>query len=239
MPEFNTTLVIAILGITAVMAYGLSTKKTDLSGALTGGCIAIILFVTIEWVGISMFLTFFLLGSFASKWKYNKKVRSGLAQEDKGRRTAVHAYSNASAAALYSIFVFFSYHDIAVIMVAGVFATALSDTLSSEIGNVTGSVYYNIRTLHKDTEGKDGVISPEGTLVGAAGSFLIAFNYLIFAHNVMGLFIIGISGFFGNLLDSILGASLQTSGKLNNHQVNLIATASGGLLSGLIYWMLV
>ena len=75
----------------------------------------------------------------------------------------------------------------------------------------------------------------EGLLSGIIGSALIAFGTLLFRTDAASIAILIFAGLAGNLTDSILGASLQRKGYLDNHLVNFFATLSGALLSGLAY----
>ncbi|MCK5704029.1 MAG: DUF92 domain-containing protein, partial [Cyclobacteriaceae bacterium] len=49
------------------------------------------------------------------------------------------------------------------------------------------------------------------------------------------MLIITVSGFSGNILDSVLGATLQQNGYINNHQVNFLATLFGSLFCLLLF----
>jgi uncharacterized membrane protein len=72
----------------------------------------------------------------------------------------------------------------------------------------------------------------EGLLAGIVGSTLPLLHIpMIFLANWKLFAIIALAGFLGNLVDSILGATLQHRGALSNHDVNFWATASGALFS--------
>ncbi len=229
-----------LIGILIIMAYGLVSGKTDWTGSLSGGVIATLIYYSVGIPGLIYFLVFFIIGSQASKWKYGQKVKLGLAQENKGKRTWVHALSNAGAAAFFALLALIGFSkELAHLAMACVFATATSDTLSSEIGNIAGRQFYNILTFKNDQRGKDGAVSAEGLAAGLLGSLLISLLYLLFTIDWSGFVIVFFIGIVANVLDSVLGATLQQRHYLNNHSVNLVSTtfaAIGGLICyGLLY----
>ena len=119
--------------------------------------------------------------------------------------------------------------DILIWMIIASFVGACSDTFSSELGNLYGKTYFNIISLKGDKRGKDGVISFAGLGFGVIGSMIIASVSLFVFHELQITLMITLAGILGNLIDSILGATLQQKGYLNNHQVNFFATLSSSL----------
>ncbi len=235
---FLETIFITI-GILLVMGYGYKAQKTDWTGSISGGVIALLIYFSIGIPGLIYFLVFFIVGSQASKWKYQQKVELGVAQENKAKRKWVHAFSNAGPAALLALLTFIGFsNELAHIAIACTFATALSDTLSSELGNILGKQFYNILTFETDKRGEDGVISAEGSIAGGVGSLLIALLYLIFTFDWMGFMIVFFMGIGSNLIDSVLGATLQRQHYLNNHLVNLLSTFLAGVGGILLYLLL-
>ena len=215
--------------------YGWLSNKITLSGALAGGIIAWLIFMGGSWACLSLLFVFFFAGSFVSSWKYQQKEYLKLAQENQGKRSAIHALANGGFAGLCGLFsmYFYAKADMFNLMLASSLAVACSDTFSSELGNIYGKKYFNMLTLKIEMRGLDGVISKEGTLWGLAGSFLIAATYTLFIHSMLDFYIIFFSGIVGNLFDSLLGATLQRQGLMNNHSVNFFSTSFGGLLAGL------
>jgi uncharacterized protein (TIGR00297 family) len=196
-----------------------------------------LIFIAAGWTGIAFLALFFLLGTFATSWKRRQKENAGMAQEVGGLRKTGQVMANAGIGGLLGLLALFfpQEKDFLTFLMAGAFSSATADTLSSELGTVYGKKFYNILTLKKDQKGLDGVISLEGTLFGLAGSLLIAVIYSI-GYGVDERFIwIAVAGTIGNLLDSVLGATLERKGVIPNDVVNFLNTLVAALFLLVIY----
>ena len=158
------------------------------------------------------------------------------------------------------------------IVVLGSIACCNGDTWSSEIGVAIGTRTPRlITTLKKVPIGTNGAISLIGTVASIFGGLLIGIVYYLTltAINLVGgfagrfpaqwpLILLGcFAGFFGSILDSILGATLQFSGFcerqrkvvsqpsptvkhicgrkiLSNDLVNLISSSLSGIVTSYI-----
>jgi uncharacterized protein (TIGR00297 family) len=106
-------------------------------------------------------------------------------------------------------------------------AEAAADTVSSEIGQVLGGRPRMITTLRAVEPGTDGAVSVAGTLAGlvaaaivaGAGSWAMRGDWTLFKLSCAG-------AVFGLLFDSLLGATMERKGWLNNDAVNFLSTAS-------------
>lgn len=226
-----------LLGLCVVVIFvALSywSKKIDGLGAIGGGVIAFSIFLGGGFPLLFLLFVFFVLGSAASAWKIVEKTTLGFAEKNKGKRTIINAVSNGGVAACCGVLAFsFPSHQLLFsVMSAASLAAATSDTLSSELGNLYGSHYMNILSLKKSKRGLDGVISLEGTVIGLLGSLFMGGCYAIgHAANLYLIVVIVLTGFAGNLVDSVLGASIQRKGWVSNHTVNLLNTISAALLA--------
>ncbi|NRA48109.1 MAG: DUF92 domain-containing protein [Phaeodactylibacter sp.] len=223
-----------LLPVAAVLSV--RAKSISVGGALTGMAIVVGLYLGGSWLGAALLAIFFVAGSFATKWKQEAKISMGVAQESEGQRGWVNAASNGAVAAFFGVWGWWTaiQEPFVFPMMAAAIASATSDTLSSELGNIYGRHYRNILNWKPGRRGEDGMISLEGTLFGIAGTFLIALPTGLYTQSWSVGLIVGLAGFAGNLSDSLLGAALQQQGRLNNHAVNFWSTLIAALIAGLL-----
>lgn len=204
-------------------------RKIDLPGAVAGILVAHIIWLGSGHQTLLGLLVFFIAGTAATSWRKTSKAMMNLDQERDGLRGIVNVLANGGAAAIFSAMaLLFPWYEnyLAMMALAGL-ATVCSDTLSSELGNIYGSRYYDILSFKKGQRGVDGIVSNEGLCFGIAGSVIVA-TCMFIGHGNLKLFLaVSISGVFGNLIDSVLGATLQRRGIINNHLVNFIASLCG------------
>jgi uncharacterized protein (TIGR00297 family) len=227
-------LVVLLLGLG--MGYSARAGKLTTAGVWTGGLLGVLIYLGAGFTGLALLALFFALGSAASAWKVADKRRLGLAEENQGRRTAGQVVANAGVAGLLGLLAwqFPARAPLCQLMLAGSFAAATADTLASELGNVYGRRYYNVLTLRPDTRGLNGVVSLEGTLLGAAGSALLAGAYgLGFGWGPACWWLV-VAGTVGNLTDSVIGATLERRHLVTNNVVNLLNTLVGAMAAGVL-----
>ncbi|RYZ61577.1 MAG: DUF92 domain-containing protein [Chitinophagaceae bacterium] len=231
--QYILLVILLFVGAIESIRHRKLTVAGAIGGAITGFCI----FLGAGWYGIAMLALFFLAGTLATGWKRQQKKEMGMMQERGGRRKLGQVLANAGAAGFIGLLSLFlpQYESLFSLMIAASFSSALADTLSSELGSLYGKRFYNILTLKKDKRGLDGVVSVEGTLLGLLGSLVIATIYSIGFGWDSRFFILLLSGTLGNLLDSVLGATLEREQWISNDVVNFCNTLVAALVAGAIY----
>jgi len=218
--------------------FAFRSRTADLSGLFSAALVGITLLVFAAPQGPSWFLimlTFFILGSAATKYKFEYKKRIGVEQGQSGARGYRNVFANgiiaAAAAVLFGVFQM----QVFVVMYVGCVATAAADTLASEIG-VTGGIPRLITTLKQVPIGTNGGVTLTGELVALFGGFIVSLVALLL--NVITpqmMLICTAAGFVGTNIDSLVGATLENKGFLGNAGTNLLATLGGGIFAIVAY----
>ena len=225
--------------IVAGMWYAIIRNKLTIPAAITGVAVATALFAGAGYVGFIMMTFFFMLGTLATSHKKNIKQQLGIAEENKGRRVATQVLANAGVQGLLGLIMLtdVQHKEIYLLMIAAAFSSATADTMSSELGNVYGKRFYNILNFKKDVRGRDGVVSLEGTLAGVLGSVMIALVFACFQQFDKRFIVIVVAGTVGNIMDSLLGATLEKRQVIGNNAVNFLNTISAAITAALLMWM--
>lgn len=122
--------------------------------------------------------------------------------------------------------------DLLFALVAAALAEAAADTVSSEIGQILGGRPRLITSLRAVDPGRDGAVSLAGSAAGLLAAALVAGSAVWALGGGWSMFWVGgtaaVCGFF---FDSLLGASLEERGLLNNDAVNFLSTAGAAAIA--------
>ncbi len=245
--EINTTsflsdpiqlFLVAVLLTGGTIASILARKLTR-AAAITGWLLGLTICAGAGYKGLAMLVTFFVLGTVATAWKKEQKRGLVPGEEESGQRKTGQVIANAGVPALLALLAIADtiHAGIYLLMMAGSFAAAMADTLSSELGMVYGQRFYNVISWKKEQKGLDGVVSIEGTLIGIAGAAVIAILYVLpTVANRYGWMIIA-AGALGNLADSVLGALWERKKYIGNDTVNFLNTFVAALATWLLWYL--
>jgi uncharacterized protein (TIGR00297 family) len=219
-------LVIFLVLQTIISVYSVVRKKLTIAGTIAATILGISVYLGFGLKGVLFPGIFFVAGNLATSWKISTKQNLGFAEKEKGKRTALQVLANGGLSILIGIFAYIhpELHDLLFLLLAAVFSSAIADTISSELGTLYGKGFYNIITLRKDRRGENGVISLEGILLGFSASALIAGTHALIMGFNISFTILLIAGTIGNLSDSVLGATLERTGFIQNDLVNFSNT---------------
>ncbi|WP_020222964.1 DUF92 domain-containing protein, partial [Halarchaeum acidiphilum] len=120
-----------------------------------------------------------------------------------------------------------------VLAFAGSIATALADTLSSEVGTLYGPPHL-VTTFETVPPGTDGAVTWQGELAGLAGALVVAvLAGALLPATTVGAALVFVGGVVGMTVDSLAGATIEGA-YVGNQSVNSIATIAGGIASALL-----
>src|SRR5687768_7381100 len=84
-----------LLVLLSGMVASVTLKKLTPAGAMLGGIIGFVIFLSAGYTGLLMMATFFIVGTAATAWRKVEKIKEGLAAEHESRRTAGQVAANA------------------------------------------------------------------------------------------------------------------------------------------------
>jgi uncharacterized protein (TIGR00297 family) len=244
------------LGISAIFGLVVWRVRAGTAGAAaTGAAItASLMYATTRypyrysWLhgGLLPLLAVFLLTFAATRVGKAKKERLGTGESKRGRNAAQVA-ANLGVSTLVSLPVVAltsgmmsrnGGQSVAYMAAIAALAEAAADTVSSEIGQVLGGQPRMLTTFRRVEAGTDGGVTLIGTAAGVAAAFLVAAvgTWAIRSGgdpdaNWLLCCMMGAGGVFGLLFDSLLGATMERRGWLNNDAVNFLSTLAAALFT--------
>ncbi|WHY70433.1 DUF92 domain-containing protein [Fictibacillus enclensis] len=260
-------LFMVVLALFVAIAYKI--RMLTLGGAFSSWGIGVVVCAAFGYRGLGLLLLFFISSSLLSKWgKEKKKKLRTLSVESKGRN-AGQVFANGGAAFLAGAgFLFFSHPFWLALFIASL-AEAAADTWASEVGVLSKGEPYHILRRTRVERGISGAVSPLGLTAAALGSLLISVTgALLFFEGKWAFYVFLITflaGFLGNILDTIIGGTVQLGfrcpvcgaevevhthcgvpteqikgwSSVNNNTVNFISSTLAGVTAGvMMFWVL-
>jgi uncharacterized protein (TIGR00297 family) len=167
---------------------------------------------------------------FGSKRKQKLKIA-----EKQDGRSASQVLANLGVAAACVILYALLGSVVFLLAAAASLSEAAADTVSSEVGQGSNEKARLITNWTQVPAGTDGAVSLQGTLAGIVAA--IAVTAVCAVVGLLPWKWLGISvvaAVAGAVIDSVLGASLQRRGMLNNDSVNFLSTLFSAVVAVLI-----
>ena len=230
----------AAIGLVVTVAFALLARwlrAVSKGGAIAGALVTWVVYVGSGAGGFVCVVVVFLLTSLATRFGYRHKQELGTAENREGR-SARQVLANLSVAAAASAATLFHPSPFFTLAMAAALAEAAADTVSGEMGQALEPRAYLITNLRAVEPGTNGGISLSGTMAGClaalvvaaacAGAYLVPLPRIVLAAG---------AGVLGMAFDSLLGATLERPGGLNNDAVNLLSTLFAAGCAVLIGWL--
>jgi uncharacterized protein (TIGR00297 family) len=216
------------IGVNAVVALlGYRARTVSMSGAIGGAMIGAVIYAAGGPSAWGLLFTTFLIASVTSRFGLERKALLGIAEERGGRRGAGNAFANCGVAAIAALAAVATPHPVqAWLAFAAALTAGGSDTVASEIGKAWGRATFLVTTIGRVKPGTPGAMSLEGTAAGLVAAFALATVAVasgLIAASAMLAVVVGATA--GALAESVLAATLEAPGILNNDMLNFVNTA--------------
>jgi uncharacterized protein (TIGR00297 family) len=222
---------IAVNGVVSWLGY--RARTVSRSGTIVGALIGIVIYAAGGWRAWVMLFATFLAAAVASRLGMKHKVLLGIEEEREGRRGGGNAFANCGIAVFAAVAAVTTPHPAAAWLA---FVAALtaggSDTVASEIGKAWGSATFLVTSFGRVKPGTPGAMSLEGTTAGVVSAFALALVAVSLGQIAATMIFAVVAGATaGALAESVLAATLEGPGILNNDMLNFINTAVAAVVA--------
>lgn len=230
LPFLGRRILLAVTINAAFALVALGLKTISRSGAVAGFVLGVAVYLGYGYKSFLLLLSFFVLGSIATRLGYATKAARGIAERRRGARSWREALANTLAGASFAVLVIATHQEAAfLVALVAAFGEAAGDTVSSEIGQWLSQHAYLITTFKRVPAGENGGVSLGGSLAGLlASGLVVGLGYGLGLCGKGGVAIAFSAAVAGNLLDSLLGATLERRGLVTNGIVNFAGTSFAG-----------
>jgi uncharacterized protein (TIGR00297 family) len=220
------------IGVNAVVSWiGYRARTVTVSGMIGGAAVGAVIYACAGGAAWVLLFATFLVAALASRLGLRRKALLGIAEARGGRRGAGNALANCGVAAAAAIAaVVTPYRSESLLALAAALTAGGSDTVASEIGKAWGRGTFLVTSFGRVAPGTPGAMSLEGTaagLVSALGLAALGARLGLLPSTAV-VALVG-SATVGALVESVLGATLEGPGILNNDMLNFINTAVAAL----------
>lgn len=216
-PQYFYELLIGFLLGVLIAIISLKLKILSKSGAITTIILAMFIYGLGNWKWTLPIFGFFILSSALSKISEKFTDKKSVIKAEKGsQRDMGQVIANGGIPLLIILLNYFFENSAWYLIFLVAIAVHTSDTWSTEGGTAFARGAYMITTFKKIKCGESGGVSLIGSIFGILGSatIIIIGNYFV-TLNFKTFFSLVALGFIGNIIDSLIGATIQAKYKCN------------------------
>lgn len=237
----NTGNLAVTLGLVVMLLlFSTRAKILDTNGAVAAALLGLLVGGLGHWTWLIILLGFLLSSHKATKWRFTEKLDLGLSESADGHRGWTNVVANGAIPGFMCLIAMVVQEwDIMVWLFGASVAVAAADTFASEIGSLDPRVRM-ITTFKPCEQGLNGGFSPSGQLAALLGSTVVAILTFIAwwltaepdspLNGPLLAVILGVVGWIGCQIDSLLGAVLENRGYLTKGSVNALSIGGGVVL---------
>ena len=238
-PLVNTILVILLPLALALFAYkkNLMTVWATVTSFVQAEIIG---FCTNIWWVLAFFM-FPVMAFIATKWKLKEKMKLGLQEGKKGERSVLNLLGVGTIPVVIAIVFFLRPSDLLTVAFLSSIAVSTSDTIASETG-IWAKKTYMITTFKQVEPGPNGAVSLYGfgtAFIGTLAFALLGWFFIFDTEPIsipdIRFLIVVAAGMFGNVMDSVLGATLENPGYIGKYTNNASTALMGAVFGALLY----
>jgi len=238
-PLVNTILVILLPLALALFAYkkNLMTVWATVTSFVQAEIIG---FCTNIWWVLAFFM-FPVMAFIATKWKLKEKMELGLQEGKKGERSVLNLLGVGTIPVVIAIVFFLRPSDLLTVAFLSSIAVSTSDTIASETG-IWAKKTYMITTFKQVEPGPNGAVSLYGfgtAFIGTLAFALLGWFFIFDTEPIsipdIRFLIVVAAGMFGNVMDSVLGATLENPGYIGKYTNNASTALMGAVFGALLY----
>lgn len=228
----NLTIPMLVFGYLALNHYGFVsvgaqiaislllpiTVLATLSGALTylGGLLSFVYFTVSSLIAppsvVAVIMILFIAEAVVSKLV----VKIGKIKKKSHPRGGYQIFANVFASLVFVLLYAFTQRRIFMLVTVVVLAEEFADSVASAVGRLSRNKPIDIIRLKRVERGISGGISPVGSLSAAIAAFLgVAILFVFEDMSLVTYLTASVIAFFGTIIDSILGSSVQSLYKCN------------------------
>ncbi|MGG5255053.1 DUF92 domain-containing protein [Neobacillus sp. SM06] len=199
-----------LLLIASTGLAGFYAKSLSISGAVAAVAVGLAVYLGFGAQGLVLLGVFFASSSLWSKYKASLKKEMEEKLAKGSRRDWRQVFANGGTAAIAAFIYSFDQMPQWLLIFVVSIASANSDTWASEIGSLSKKNPLDIRSFKRVERGTSGAVSLLGSAAGLLGSLLIAgLAGVLFSFDLKMTVYSFLFGYLGNLIDTVLGASIQ------------------------------